>query len=89
MAIDSMKISSFTTPPRASFPRPSYAGPGSTHFYGSFQSKTAMYLGVSINGGIPNFQFIMENPTKMDNFGGGTPILGHLHSGIAHVWTQP
>ena len=37
-------------------------------------------MGISINGGTPQkWLVIRENPIKMDDVGGGTPILGNPH----------
>ena len=37
-------------------------------------------MGISINGGTPKkWLVIRENPIKMDDVGGGTPILGNPH----------
>ena len=41
--------------------------------------KSAVKMGISINWGTPMADwFIMENPTKIDDFV-GTPILGNHH----------
>ena len=43
------------------------------------------YLGVSKNRGIPKWMVkIMENPIKMDDFG-GTTIFGNIHLEVLRV----
>ena len=39
-----------------------------------------MHLGISKNSGTPKWMVkIMENPIKMDDLGGNTPIFGNIH----------